>query len=169
MNTTRGDDVDPLAAMVQSSEVPCFERFTATVGRTVDLGRAIGRLLVAGDVVSLNADLGFGKTALAGGIAAGMGLADAAVTSPTFSLIHEYPTDPPLAHCDAYRLADSDDFLALGVSELWEDGVVLVEWGDRVADALPPRTIRITGTIDDDGVRRFAFANWPRVSELPAD
>ena len=133
---------------------------------TVDLGRAIGVLLQPGDVVSLNATLGFGKTALAGGIAAGLGLSGVAVTSPTFSLIHEYPTDPPLAHCDAYRLADSDEFLSLGVGELWEDGIVLVEWGDRVVDALPPRTIRIDGTIEADGRRRFVVSNWSRASEL---
>ena len=124
-------------------------------------------MLAAGDVVSLNATLGFGKTALVGGIVAGLRLFDAAVTSPTFSLIHEYPTDPPLAHCDAYRLADSDDFLSLGVSELWDDGIVIVEWGDRVADALPPRTIRIDGMIADDGTRRFVFRNWPRAVDLP--
>lgn len=124
---------------------------------TVEVGRQIAAELAAGDVLSLNGELGTGKTRLVAGIASHFGLPTAEVTSPTFSLIHEYATDPPLAHCDAYRLADSNEFLDLGVSELWIDGIVVVEWGDRVADALPTWTRRLEGTVAADGTRRFAF------------
>ena len=111
---------------------------------TAELGRSIAAALRTGDVMALEGPLGTGKTRLVRGIAAGLGL-EAEVTSPTFSLIHEYGGDPPLCHVDAYRLADGDEFLSLGISELWEEGIVVIEWASRVADVLPPETLWITG------------------------
>lgn len=86
------------------------------------------------------------------------GLSRDDVTSPTFTLIHEYPTDPPVAHLDAYRLVDSDEFLNLGVSELWEDGIVIVEWGSKVVDALPRGTIAVSGRATSDTGREWEIS-----------
>ena len=128
---------------------------------TIELGRSIAAVLHAGDVVALEGPLGTGKTRLVRGIAAGLGL-DVEVTSPTFSLVHEYSGDPPLSHVDAYRLADGDEFLSLGVSELWEEGIVVIEWASRVSDVLPPETLWITGEATVGGRAWRVEPNCPR-------
>lgn len=141
--------------------------------QTIILGKRLGQLLDAGDVVSLDGPLGVGKTRFAAGIAAAFGVDRDDVTSPTFTLIHEYHTDPPVAHLDAYRLADSDEFLNLGVSELWDEGIVIVEWGSKVVDALPDDALFITGEIAESGSRVWRLSagkawesRWLEVVEL---
>ena len=124
---------------------------------TVAFGRRLAGVLVAGDVLSLDGELGTGKTRLVQGLAEGLGGSRDWVTSPTFTLLQEYPTQPPLTHADAYRVHDSDEFLALGVSELWEEGIVVIEWGSKVRDALPSRTIDIVGAIQPDDTRLFSL------------
>lgn len=135
--------------------------------RTVELGRRLASLLVAGDVVALEGPLGTGKTRVVRGIAEGLGLG-VEVTSPTFSVVHEYGGDPPLSHVDAYRLADGDEFLSLGASELWEDGVVVIEWASRVADVLPPETLWISGETMTGGRVWRVEPNCPRHAEARA-
>lgn len=108
---------------------------------TLEWGRELAGNLRAGDVIALCGNLGAGKTQAAKGIALGLGSA-ADVTSPTFTLVHEY-TDGrlPLFHFDFYRMKDEAEVLALGWDEfLDEPGVVLVEWADRFPALLPPRT-----------------------------
>jgi tRNA threonylcarbamoyladenosine biosynthesis protein TsaE len=109
----------------------------------VDVTRAIGAALATvlrrGDLVLLIGDLGVGKTALVGGLARGLGIT-APVQSPTFALVREYRADDvPLAHLDVYRLDRLQEFYDIGIDE-YLDGqwIVVVEWGDMVADALPP-------------------------------
>ena len=133
-----------------------WEVTTESPAATQQLGERFGSLLVRGDVVSLDGPLGTGKTRFVQGIAVALGLSRETVTSPTFTLLHEYPSSLPLVHADAYRLRDSDEFLDLGVSELWEEGVVVVEWGSRVRDALPRRTMTIVGSVAKETTRRFA-------------
>jgi len=101
---------------------------------TLALGRRLGRLLGAGDVVALSGPLGSGKTTLTKGLAEGLDVEEPRwVTSPTFVLIHEYPGRVPVYHVDAYRLAGASDAEALGVDELFfGDGVTIVEWADRI-------------------------------------
>ena len=108
---------------------------------TLEWGRELAGNLRAGDVIALCGNLGAGKTQAAKGIALGLGSA-ADVTSPTFTLVHEY-TDGrlPLFHFDFYRMKDEAEVLALGWDEfLDEPGVVLVEWADRFPALLPPGT-----------------------------
>src|SRR6188474_3546299 len=107
---------------------------------TEALGRRLGALLFPGAVVALVGQLGAGKTHFARAIAEGLGVKNpAAVNSPTFTLIHEYPARLPIYHFDAYRLAGAREFADLGVEEYFHgDGVCLVEWADRVAITLPP-------------------------------
>jgi len=124
---------------------------TAGPAQTTRLGRQLARRFHRGDCVALVGQLGAGKTALARGIAFGMGLADRRmVSSPTFVLVAEYPTDPPVFHVDLYRLGDAARELGgLGLEEMLSRGVVIVEWADRAADSLPrPRwqiDIAVTG------------------------
>ncbi|MDF2734543.1 MAG: hypothetical protein K0S97_1166 [Chloroflexota bacterium] len=118
---------------------------------TSALGRALGAVAHAGDLVCLWGELGAGKTHLAKAFAAGMGVTET-VTSPSFILMAEYRGRLPLFHIDPYRLASAEDALAGGlIDERQREGVTLVEWPERLGDALPAARldIRIDGTGDD--------------------
>jgi tRNA threonylcarbamoyladenosine biosynthesis protein TsaE len=124
---------------------------TASAVETVALGERLGRVARAGDLVCLWGELGAGKTQLAKGIAAGLGVGDT-VNSPTFVLMSEYAGRLPLFHVDLYRLADAADALAGGVvDERQADGVTVVEWPDRMGPVLPAARldVRIDGTGDE--------------------
>lgn len=109
---------------------------------TVELGRRIAKALTAGDVVALVGELGSGKTHLVMGVTAGLDGDPAAVTSPTFTIAHEYETDPPIHHLDLYRLSGPDEVRAAGVVEYVDgDGICLVEWPERAGALLPPDSI----------------------------
>ena len=106
--------------------------------RTQALAEQLGALLEPGIVLALVGRLGAGKTHFVKGLALGTGFPDARkVTSPTFTLIHEYPGRCLLYHIDAYRLAGADELFELGFDELPGGGAVVVEWADRVAEAMP--------------------------------
>jgi tRNA threonylcarbamoyladenosine biosynthesis protein TsaE len=118
---------------------------------TSALGRALGTVAQAGDLVCLWGELGAGKTHLAKAFAAGMGVTET-VTSPSFILMAEYHGRLPLFHIDPYRLASAEDALAGGlIDERQRDGVTLVEWPERLGDALPDARldVRIDGTGDE--------------------
>lgn len=117
--------------------------------------RAIGRALAAaarpGDLICLRGDLGAGKTQLAKGVAAGLGVT-ATVNSPSFILMAEYRGRLPLFHLDPYRLHDAADALAGGlIDDRQTEGVTLVEWPERLGDALPAARldVRIDGLGDE--------------------
>jgi len=114
---------------------------------SADATRALGQRLAAhlepGDVLALTGDLGAGKTHLAQGVAAGLGLDAGAVTSPTFALVQEHGHGA-LLHLDLYRIESDAEAARLGLDELLDgDAVVLVEWPERAAAWLPPRTVWI--------------------------
>jgi tRNA threonylcarbamoyladenosine biosynthesis protein TsaE len=105
---------------------------------TARLGRIIAELVVPGVVIGLAGTLGAGKTRLVRAIAEALGVDPAAISSPTFVLIHEYEGRLPIYHFDAYRLENPQAFEDLGVADYWDsDGVCLVEWADRVRGLLP--------------------------------
>jgi tRNA threonylcarbamoyladenosine biosynthesis protein TsaE len=115
---------------------------------TSRLGRALGSVAAAGDIVCLWGELGAGKTHLAKAFGAAMGVTDT-ITSPSFILMAEYPGRVPLFHLDPYRLADAADGLAGGlIDDRQADGVTLVEWPERLGDALPDARldVRIEGS-----------------------
>jgi tRNA threonylcarbamoyladenosine biosynthesis protein TsaE len=105
-----------------------FPAETGSPDETVALGARIARTIAPGDVVALYGDLGTGKTHLVKGIAAGMGFDAADVDSPTFVLVHEYATDPPLYHFDAYRIVRPSEFVDIGFHEYaGGDGICVIE------------------------------------------
>ena len=124
---------------------------------TEALGRRLGALLFPGAVVGLVGQLGAGKTHFARAVAEGLGVKNpAAVNSPTFTLIHEYPARIPIYHFDTYRLAGPREFADLGVEEYFHgDGACLVEWADRVPETLPPEHLWVTIKVIDEARRRF--------------
>jgi tRNA threonylcarbamoyladenosine biosynthesis protein TsaE len=127
-----------------------------TLEATQAFGRRLGGLLFPGAVVGLVGQLGAGKTHLARAIAEGLGVRDGrAVTSPTFVLIQEYQGRVPIYHFDAYRLRGAAEFGELGTHEYFEgDGVCLVEWADRVPEAMPAEQLRITLEVTGETSRR---------------
>jgi tRNA threonylcarbamoyladenosine biosynthesis protein TsaE len=109
-----------------------------------DLGRAISGHLQPGDVVCLDGQLGAGKTRLVRAVIAALDCPQLWAGSPTFVLVQEYEGRLPVYHMDAYRLKDSAEFRNLGGEDyLWGDGVCLIEWSQRIADALPADALRV--------------------------
>jgi tRNA threonylcarbamoyladenosine biosynthesis protein TsaE len=132
---------------------------TTSVAGTLALGEELGQRLKQGDCVSLVGNLGAGKTALVRGIARGLGVTDARmVSSPTFVLVQEYAGRLPIYHIDLYRLHDAPAELeAMGLDEMLADGVVLIEWADRAAKALPSRRWNVSLEIAGARSRRITI------------
>lgn len=123
------------------------------------LGAALGTVLVAGDLVVLEGDLGAGKTFLVRAVARALGVgAHVPVTSPTFALVHELPARVALVHADLYRLRDADELRELGLVErIGDDAVVLVEWGERFLHALGRDGVLVRLGLDAGGARRASL------------
>ena len=111
---------------------------------TLAFGRELGASAGAGQVIALTGTLGAGKTTLASCIVAGLG-ATGPVTSPTFSLVHEYRDGRlPVFHLDFYRLDTIHELVGIGWDDILDEGgVVIVEWADRFPAALPEHTLWI--------------------------
>jgi tRNA threonylcarbamoyladenosine biosynthesis protein TsaE len=120
-------------------------------------GAALADALQPGDVLALNGDLGAGKTTLARGILAALGLAEEA-PSPTFAIVQPY--EPPLlrlpvAHVDLYRLDAPEDAKELGLDDYLADGALLIEWPERLGGRLWPHALILHITVLPDGARRL--------------
>lgn len=118
----------------------------ASLAHTQALGICLGELAEPGDVVTLAGELGAGKTTLTQALGKGLAVpASCYITSPTFSLLHEYPGRLPLYHLDLYRLHDAEEVMELGFEEyLYGEGVCVLEWPDRLGELLPDRRLQIT-------------------------
>jgi tRNA threonylcarbamoyladenosine biosynthesis protein TsaE len=105
---------------------------------TEEIGRQLAKELRIGSVLALQGELGSGKTQLVKGVAAGLG-SPAEVTSPTFTIVHEYPGGRlPVYHFDFFRLDDQQSAAQLGLDDyFFGDGVSIVEWADRFPDLIP--------------------------------
>ena len=120
------------------------------------LGKSLAERLEVGDCVAIVGQLGAGKTVLVRGIAMGLGLGDAKlVSSPTYVLVQEYPAKMTVYHLDLYRINDSREITELGLSEMLDDGVVLIEWADRAGKYLPRSRWRIDIEMTGLENRRF--------------
>ena len=121
---------------------------SASPRATREIGRAIGRHAAAGTLLALVGELGAGKTQLAKGVADGLGI-ETVVNSPTFVLMNEHVGRLRLFHVDAYRLGEPEEALAAGLlDERGADGVVVIEWADRLAGWLPDDRLEITLEVD---------------------
>lgn len=128
---------------------------TKNESETMQAGEQLGKTLTPGSVVAFYGGLGAGKTAFTRGLAVGLGVT-MDVSSPTFTIVNEYPGEIPLFHFDMYRLENEDELFDIG----WDDylergGVCAVEWGEKVPGALPHETIIIKIEILDESRRRI--------------
>jgi tRNA threonylcarbamoyladenosine biosynthesis protein TsaE len=116
---------------------------------TRDIGRRLAAVAAPGDLVCLWGALGAGKTQLAKGFGAGLGVADT-INSPSFILMNEYQGRLPFFHVDLYRLAGPEEAFGGGIlDDRQSAGVTVIEWPDWLAEALPER--RLDVVIDGDG------------------
>jgi tRNA threonylcarbamoyladenosine biosynthesis protein TsaE len=125
--------------------------------QTRRLGSELGRLLEGGDVVALSGELGAGKTCLVQGLALGLGVSpDVPVTSPTFTLVGQYPGRVEMRHADFYRVDHASRLEDAGFSDLLDArGVLVVEWAERFPEALPRERLEIGIEIVSDEERRI--------------
>ncbi|MDO6355852.1 tRNA (adenosine(37)-N6)-threonylcarbamoyltransferase complex ATPase subunit type 1 TsaE [Caloramator sp. CAR-1] len=127
---------------------------------TFEIGLKIAKLLKKGDVISLNGDLGAGKTHLVKGIAKGLEVHED-ITSPTFTIVNEYDGKMPLYHFDVYRISDISELYEIGFEEyIYGEGVSVIEWGNLVEELLPDYTIKINIRILDDNTREIEILNF---------
>ena len=129
---------------------------TSSEAETIELGRRLAKKLPASGVVLLTGNLGAGKTTLAKGIVDGRGAAPPEeVSSPTFTLIHEYG-EGRVYHIDLYRLEEERELATLGLEELFDSGgLVLIEWGERFPGILPRNRTEIQICAAGDDTREI--------------
>ncbi|PCI08529.1 tRNA (adenosine(37)-N6)-threonylcarbamoyltransferase complex ATPase subunit type 1 TsaE [bacterium] len=133
--------------------------------RSLDHTRVIANDLAAvlrpGDIVKLVGEMGAGKTTFVRMLAQSFGIAENAVSSPTFVIMNIYDRGkgkPPLAHMDCYRLGDESELDALGWDQIVDSGaIILIEWPDRIASALPDDCLTINIDHVDETSRHFRF------------
>lgn len=143
-----------------------MEFITHSPEETERLGQKLAQKLSGGEIIAYRGDLGAGKTAFTRGLAAGLGI-EMRVTSPTYTIVNEYPGGRlELFHFDMYRLPSSDDLFDIG----WEDylhrnGICAVEWSENVTDAMDGAiTVTIEKLSDED--RRIRIEGSETVEDL---
>jgi tRNA threonylcarbamoyladenosine biosynthesis protein TsaE len=125
---------------------------------TEAIGSRLGKMLKAGAVVGLYGDLGSGKTTMVRGIASARGVNRRDVTSASFTIIAEYPVDPPFFHIDLYRMEKAQDLEAAG---LWDcigrDSISVIEWAERLGNEPVAGLIRVEITDKGSGIREISI------------
>ena len=130
-----------------------------SVNNTLAIGRAISKNLQLGDIICLFGQLGSGKTVLTKGIAQGLRIKKEKIISPTFVLIREYKAKFPFYHLDLYRLKEPRDILNLGYEEyLYNEGITVIEWADRLKYLLPREYLKIELFIKSNSQRLIEFS-----------
>ena len=128
------------------------DTITKTAQQTEQLGASLAQLLKDDSslprFIALYGDLGVGKTAFVRGFVSAF--SPAAVRSPTFALVNEYPSaDSRIFHFDMYRITDEDDLYSIGYYDYLDSGICLVEWSENIPYAIPERHIRVSiGKVD---------------------
>ncbi len=133
---------------------------------TASFAHLLARLAIPGDLICLSGDLGAGKTALTQQIAKGLEVPDNCyVTSPTFSILQEYPGRMPLYHFDFYRLFDETEVEDLGFEEFFYlSGLSVIEWSERAGSLIPDTRLLLEMTIENENARKvdidFGNGSW---------
>ncbi len=124
---------------------------------TEQIAAGLAGQLGPGSCLCLIGQLGAGKTAFVRGLARGLGVDDPRiVSSPTYVLCQEYPCRVPLYHLDVYRMGEPDaELVDLGFEEMLAEGVVAMEWADRIEDVLPPGRIEVRFAITGPETRQL--------------
>jgi tRNA threonylcarbamoyladenosine biosynthesis protein TsaE len=138
--------------------------FSKSPSETFRIGRILGEALKGGDCVALTGELGAGKTCFTQGIANGLGVPDCyVVTSPTFTLLNEYPgRDTALYHLDVYRLIGSADLTEMGYEEyLHGGGVMVIEWAEKIMDQIPAGALFVKFSYLEENMRNIEFSGCP--------
>ncbi len=135
----------PVIAFKPSTVKLLFDIVTHSPEETLALGRELARDLQPPCVVLLEGELGSGKTTLTKGIVAGLGAArEEEVTSPSFTLVHEYGGENRVYHVDLYRIEEAREIATLGLDDLLaQRATVLIEWGERLGENAPAPRVRI--------------------------
>ena len=117
---------------------------------TISIAKRFAKFIKNGDCIVLTGDLGAGKTKFTEGFLSYYNLEDE-ISSPTFNIVNEYLTSNiNIYHFDVYRLADTDEFYAIGGEEYFDKGICLIEWGEQIEDALPIDYIKINFEKSDE-------------------
>lgn len=130
---------------------------------TLAFGRKLARQLKAGDVVTLSGALSAGKTTLVRGLLGALGH-QGEVPSPSFAIVQPYEElEPPIWHVDLYRIENASDLDELGLEDIREDGVLIVEWPDHAGSEAWPEALALSLQVADDGSRALTAevpASW---------
>jgi tRNA threonylcarbamoyladenosine biosynthesis protein TsaE len=128
---------------------------TRSASETARIGKTIGTRLLPGDVIALVGELGAGKTQFIKGLAAGVGVGNSTyVSSPSFTLIHEYPGETPFYHIDLFRLGREKEAEELGLEVYFQgSGVTAIEWADRIPSLLPEEILFVSIAYIDKNIR----------------
>lgn len=122
-----------------------FKYISQNENDTINFACKLANYLQNGDIIILSGDLGSGKTKFTQGILKFFSL-DTEISSPTFTIVNEYnaPNNTNIYHFDVYRLADIDEFYALGGDEYFDNGICIIEWGELIESILPKNYLKIT-------------------------
>ena len=132
-------------------------KLTQSPEETIILGMELAAALETGDVITLNGELASGKTTFMKGVLKGLNF-EQEVTSPTFTLINEYDSHPPVTHIDCYREHDLNRWQSLGIQEYFEgNGIVCIEWAEFIRELLPDKVISISFTHIDENTREISL------------
>lgn len=133
---------------------------TDSAEETRRIGQYLGEVLEAGAVITLDGDLGSGKTTFVQGIGKGLGITDHYyITSPTYNLINQYSGRFFFSHIDLYRLGHPEELDGLGLEEvLFGQGISAIEWPDRIPDGLLTSYFSVTITVTGDESRSITIA-----------
>jgi tRNA threonylcarbamoyladenosine biosynthesis protein TsaE len=137
-----------------------MELTTHSPDKTLSLGKNLGKMIKAGTIFALKGDLGSGKTTFVQGLAKGLDVSEKYyITSPTFTLINEYPGRYRFFHIDLYRIEDPFELEELGFHEIINsDNVTAIEWADKLVDDFTSEYIDIKFVILDDVTRKINIA-----------